>query len=162
MTPPPAPSPAPAPTLDASLDTSPAGLASHLRLALARVHRRARQEAVTKGDDVTASRLAALATVENHGPLTLGELAAIEQVQPPSMTRIVGRLEEQGFVTRQVDATDRRVARVEITPAGTEVLAVMRTRRNAFLAERVARFTDDERATLAAAVTLLERILEDD
>jgi DNA-binding MarR family transcriptional regulator len=158
MTPPPAANTA----TPEALDTSPAGLASHLRLALARVHRRARQEALTKGDDLTASRLAALATVENNGPLTLGELATIEQVQPPSMTRIVGSLEALGFLTREVDPADRRISRVEITPAGADVLAVMRTRRNAFLAQRVARFTDDERETLAAAVTLLERILEDD
>jgi DNA-binding MarR family transcriptional regulator len=146
---------------DDAVATAPAELASHLGLAVARVNRRARQEGLTTGDDLTASRLAALATIEKHGPITLGEVAALEQVQPPSMTRIVARLEEHGLVMREVDPADRRVARVRITPAGTDVLAVTRTRRNAFLARRVARFTDDERATLAAAVPLLERILDD-
>ena len=153
---PPAPAPA-SPTVD-DQGTAPiwprsrprcdgelAELASHLRLAVARLHRRARQEAVTAGDDLSASRLAALATIEKQGPITLGELAAEEQVQPPSMTRIVARLEEQGLVAREVDPADRRVARVVVTPAGTELLAVSRTRRTAFLAQRVARFTDDER-----------------
>jgi DNA-binding MarR family transcriptional regulator len=137
-------------------------MAARLRLAVARLHRRSRQEALTAGDDLTASRLAALATIEKQGPITLGELAAEEQVQPPSMTRIVARLEEQGYVARQVDPSDRRVARVEVTRAGADLLEVTRTRRNAFLAQRVARFTDDERAALAVAIPLLERILGDD
>jgi DNA-binding MarR family transcriptional regulator len=137
-------------------------MAARLRLAVARLHRRSRQEALTAGDDLTASRLAALATIEKRGPITLGELAAEEQVQPPSMTRIVARLEEQGYVARQVDPSDRRVARVEVTRAGADLLEVTRTRRNAFLAQRVARFTDDERAALAVAIPLLERILGDD
>jgi DNA-binding MarR family transcriptional regulator len=145
-----------------TLDTSVAGLAARMRLAVARLHRRARKEGIRRGDDLTASRLAALASIEKLGPLTLGELAAEEQVQPPSMTRIVARLEEQGLVVRTVDPDDRRVARVAVTRAGTSLLNVTRTRRNAFLAQRVARFTDEERATLAAALPLLERILEDD
>jgi DNA-binding MarR family transcriptional regulator len=129
---------------------------------VARVHRRSRQAGLTDGDDLTASRLAALATVENHGPLTLGELAAMEQVQPPSMTRIVARLEEQALVTREVDPADRRIARVAITAKGATVLEVNRTRRTAFLARRVERFTGAERDQLAAAIPLLERLLEDD
>ena len=133
-----------------------------MRLTVARLHRRARQEAIGRDDDVSPSRLAALATIEKRGPITLGALAAEEQVQPPSMTRIVARLEEQGLVTREVDASDRRVARVRITPAGAALLARNRTRGNAFLAQRLAGFTDDERAALVAALPLLERILEDD
>jgi DNA-binding MarR family transcriptional regulator len=153
--------PAPA-TVPAATGADLGELAARLRLAVARLHRRTRQEAVSEGDDVSPSRLAALATVEKQGPITLGALAAEEQVQPPSMTRIVARLEEQGLVTREVDESDRRVARVGITPAGSELLAVTRTRRNAFLAQRIDRFTDDERAALAAALPLLERILDDD
>ena len=94
---------------------SPAGLASALRLAVARLARRVRQEGTSAGDDLTASRLAALTTIEALGPITLGELAAIEQVQPPSMTRIVARLEEGGLVERQVDPNDRRIVRVRVT-----------------------------------------------
>ena len=138
-----------------------AALATRLRIAVARLHRRARQESMSGGDDLTATKLAALATVEKHGPLTLGELAALEQVQPPSMTRIVARLEEQGFVARETDPDDKRVVRARVTDAGVDVLDVMRTRRTAFVAQRVDRFTDDERATLASAIPLLERILED-
>jgi len=140
---------------------SPAGLASALRLAVARLARRVRQEGTSAGDDLTASRLAALTTIEALGPITLGELAAIEQVQPPSMTRIVARLEESGYVTRVVDPTDRRVARAVITDAGRELLARSRTRKDAYLARRVAELTDAERALLARALPLLERLQDD-
>ena len=117
---------------------APEDLAARLRLASARLSRRVRQAALSGGDDLTASRLAALATIEDVGPLTLGELAAVEQVQPPSMTRIVARLEEHGLAVRQVDPNDRRIARVQITDAGRETLARSRTRKDAFLARRVA------------------------
>jgi DNA-binding MarR family transcriptional regulator len=149
-------------TVPAVTDAELAGQAAQLRLAVARLHRRARQEAIGRDDDVSPSRLAALATIEKRGPITLGALAAEEQVQPPSMTRIVARLEEQGLVTREVDQADRRVARMRITPTGAALLARNRTRGNAFLAGRLARFTDDERDALVAALPLLERILEDD
>jgi DNA-binding MarR family transcriptional regulator len=160
----------PQPSAPASADTteaaeaapSPAALASQLRLAIARLSRRIRQETAIAGDHLTATGVAALATIERRGPITLGDLAAVERVQPPSMTRIVARIEELGLGTRVTDADDRRVARVEITDAGRTFLARSRTRKDAFLARRVARLTDAERALLAAAVPLLERLQDDD
>lgn len=77
------------------------------------------------------------------------------------MTRIVARLEEWGYVTRVVDADDRRVARAAITDAGRELLARSRTRKDAFLAQQVARLTGAERALLARALPLLERLQDD-
>ena len=136
-------------------------LASQLRLAVARLTRRIRQEAAATGEELTASTQGALASIERLGPITLGELAAVEQVQPPSMTRIVARLEEDGYVTRVVDPTDRRVARAAITDAGRTLLARSRTRKDAYLARRVAEFTDAERALLARALPLLERLQDD-
>ena len=103
-----------------------------------------------------------MATIERLGPITLGELAAVEQVQPPSMTRIVARLDEWGYATRLVDPSDRRVAHVAITDDGRELLARSRTRKDAFLAQRVARLTDDERAQLDAALPILEHLLDDE
>jgi DNA-binding MarR family transcriptional regulator len=138
-----------------------AGLASQLRLTIARLSRRIRQETVVDGEMLTTSTMAALASVERLGPITLGELAAVEQVQPPSMTRIVARLEETGYATRVPDPVDRRVARVEITKSGREFLTRNRTRKDAFLAKRVARLTDEERAVLATALPLLERLQDD-
>jgi DNA-binding MarR family transcriptional regulator len=139
---------------------APATLASQLRLTIARLSRRIRQETIG-GESLTASGMAALATIERLGPITLGELAGVEQVQPPSMTRIVARIEELGYATRVVDAGDRRVARLEITDLGRKVLARSRTRKDAFLAKRVARLTDEERAVVAAALPLLARLQDD-
>jgi DNA-binding MarR family transcriptional regulator len=136
-------------------------LASQLRFAVARLARQVRQAGIATGDDLTASRLAALATIEKQGPLTLGELAAIERVQPPTMTRLVSRLEELGLATREVDANDRRVSRVRETEAGRALLAKSRTRRDAFLTERIGELTAEERGLLARAIPLLERLTGD-
>jgi DNA-binding MarR family transcriptional regulator len=146
---------------DAGTDAEVAELAAHLRLALARLSRRIRQQAAATGEELTASTQAALATIERLGPITLGELAAVEQVQPPSMTRIVGRLEEWGYATRVVDPDDRRVARAVITDAGRELLARSRTRKDQYLARRIAELSDAERALLAGALPLLERLQDD-
>ena len=138
-----------------------AELASHLRLAVARLSRRIRQQAAVAGEELTASTQGALATIERLGPITLGELAAVEQVQPPSMTRMVGRLEEWGYATRVVDPADRRVARAVITDAGRELLARSRTRKDEYLARRIAELGETERALLARALPLLERLQDD-
>ena len=140
---------------------APEELAARLRLVTGRLARRVRSEGLGTGDDLTASRLSALATIEDSGPVTLGELAALEYVQPPSMTRIVARLEELGLAEREVDPRDRRVARVRITEAGRNVLAQSRTRRAAFLARRVGRLSPDERRALADALPVLEQLIDE-
>ena len=146
------------------MPTAPAvdsSLVAGLRLAVMRLSRRLRQQADGDGD-VTASLLSALSTIERQGPLTLGELAAVERVQPPSMTRIVSRLEELGYVARQPDARDRRIARVQVTEDGRRFVARSRTRKNAYLAERLRRFDADELGLLEQALPLLERLVEDE
>jgi DNA-binding MarR family transcriptional regulator len=130
-------------------------LPSQLRLAVMRLSRRLRQQSV---GDITQSQLSALSTVEHTGPIPLGELADIERVAPPSMTRIAAGLEERGLVARTVDASDRRVARVEITDAGRELIAETRTRRDAFLASRLAALSPEDQETLVRALPLLERL----
>src|ERR1700761_1262397 len=87
-------------------------LNSQLRLAVLRLSRRLRQKAT---GEVTASEMSALSAVAKHGYLALGELAAIEQVAPPSMTRIAARLEELGLLERRADPDDRRVSRGALT-----------------------------------------------
>jgi DNA-binding MarR family transcriptional regulator len=139
--------------------SDPEALPSALRLAVMRLARRLRQQSVGQ---VTASQHSALATVGARGPLSLGEMAAIEQIAPPSMTRIAARLEEMGLVQRQVDSADRRVARLAITAAGAHLLEETRTRRDLYLARCLQRFTAEERAALAAALPLLERLASDD
>jgi|SRR5215218_7676857 len=132
-------------------------LASRLRHALARSARRLRQEA---GTGLSPSLTAALATIERHGALTPSELAARERVQRPTVTRFVCRLEELGLVTRAADPTDRRSALVSITPAGRALLASARTRKDAFLSERLEGLSTADRATLERAAMLLEGMLE--
>src|SRR5918992_1274387 len=132
-------------------------LASRLRLDISRVARRLRQEA---GVELSPSQTAALATVERHGPLTPSELAARERVQRPTVTRVAARLEELGLVERAADPGDRRSALISVTPAGRELLAAARTRKDAFLSERLDALAPADRATLERAAALLEGMLE--
>jgi DNA-binding MarR family transcriptional regulator len=136
-----------------------ASLVAGLRLVVMRLARRLRQQ--SEGD-VTASRLSALSSINRLGPLTLGELAAVEKVQPPSMTKIVAKLEEQGFVVREPDLADRRVTRVRVSDEGRSYVTRSRTLKNAYLAERLDRFDAAERELLARALPLLERLVEDE
>ena len=130
-----------------------------LRLGVMRLARRLRQQA---DGEVTPSLLSALASVERLGPVTLGDLAAAERVQPPTMTRLVGRLEELGFVDRRADDRDRRVARVALTDAGRSYIADSRRRKDAYLARRLERLPAEEREALLRAVPVLERLAGDE
>jgi DNA-binding MarR family transcriptional regulator len=132
-------------------------LADRLRLSVTRLARQLRRHSDT---GASPTQISALATIERRGPLTLGELAAHEGVQPPTVTAAVGRLEQEDLVERQPDPDDRRIARVVVTNKGRKLLARNRSRKTAFLAQRLAALDDDERARLAAAVDVLERVLE--
>jgi DNA-binding MarR family transcriptional regulator len=138
--------------------TMTSGLPSRLRLAVTRLGRRLRQEAV---GDITASQLSALSTIERLGPMSLGELAEIERIAPPSTTRIAARLEERGLVVRTVDAADRRVARLVVSDVGQSMLKQTRTRRDAYLARRLQAMSAGEREILMQALPLLERLTGD-
>lgn len=141
------------------MEVSTATLPSQLRLAVLRLSRRLRQEAVGQ---VTPSQLSALASIAKHGELSLGELAAIERVAPPSMTRIAARLEESGLVARRVDPVDRRVARLVISEAGAALLDETTSRRDLFLAARLSELSAVDRDLVARAVPLLERLVTDE
>lgn len=134
-------------------------LPGSLRLAVARLARRMRQESV---DQITPSQLSALTSLNHHGPMSLGELASVEQVAPPSMTRIAGRLEGMGLIERRGDTADRRVARVMVTPAGQDLLKQNRSRRDMFLARRLAGLSGDDREVLRAALPLLQRLASEE
>jgi DNA-binding MarR family transcriptional regulator len=137
----------------ASTDTA---LASALRLSVMRLARRMRAERADTS--LTVTQLAALATLERHGPLTPGELAALERVQPPSMTRVVTTLQDAGLVDRTAHPSDRRQALLQITRAGTALLREDRRRREAWLARQLDELDDDERALLRAAAPVLDRL----
>jgi DNA-binding MarR family transcriptional regulator len=132
-------------------------LTSRLRMVVTRLSRRLRQEA---NEGATPSQLAALATVERHGPITLGDLAGHERVRPPTMTRIVAGLEEARLVRRETDAADRRVARVTITSDGIRLLARSRTRKDALLASLLDHLEPDDLAVVEQAVPILEALVE--
>jgi DNA-binding MarR family transcriptional regulator len=130
--------------------------AGRLRFAVARMARLLRQQD-RSGFGPTV--VAALATIERHGPLTLGELASREQVAPPTITKVVEKLEQNGFVARTVDVADRRCTHVAVTPKGAEQLQTYRTRRTEWLTGRLAELTDSERSVLAAALPVLEQLV---
>ena len=132
-----------------------AELAGRLRLATTRLARRLRQEADA---GLTPSQLSALAVVDHRGPLTLGALAEIEQVAPPSATKVVAKLEAEGLVERTVDPTDRRFVLVAITDAGRALMDRSRQRRTAWLAGRLHRLDPARRADLVAALDVLEEL----
>jgi DNA-binding MarR family transcriptional regulator len=137
-----------------TLDT--AALAHDLRLAVMRFSRRLRNQRVDQS--VTLTHLAALSTLQRHGRLSPGELAAHERVQPPSMTRVVVALEGMGLVTRSPHPTDGRQVVIELTPAAEELLAVEARAREAWLAGRLQELTAEERAVLREASAIMDKL----
>jgi DNA-binding MarR family transcriptional regulator len=132
-------------------------LAARLRLSVLRLSRQLRQQLV---GDLTQSQVSVLSSVEKLGNPTLGELAAYEQVQPPSMTRQIETLVARGLVDREAKEADRRIVRVKLTAAGQGILQKNRSLRTAFMAERMKRLPPEERARLSELVELLERLAE--
>jgi DNA-binding MarR family transcriptional regulator len=143
----------------ASLVRREGGLDSILRMAVTRLARRLRLE--RDADlDLSLSQLSVLGTLDRHGGMTVGELAAHEKVQPPSMTRTVTGLVGVGLVARRADPTDGRRVAVALSEAGRQVLAEDRRRRDAWLARRLRELGPDERDALRRAVPILERLAQ--
>jgi len=134
-------------------DTS---LAPELRSTVMRLARRLRR--MRADTSLTLTQLSALGTLDRHGAMTPGELAAHERVQPPSMTRVVNSLEEAGYVTRTPHATDGRQVVVTLSKAGEELLAQDRLQREAWLSQRLAELTPEERALLHRAAEVLDKL----
>jgi DNA-binding MarR family transcriptional regulator len=135
---------------------SPDILAIDLRTAVMRTSRRLRVEAT--GDVITPGQYTVLAQLNGNGPQTLRALAEREHVQAPSMTRIVNALADQGFVTRTAHPDDGRQIQVGITPAGKDVLAEAREQRTAWLAQRVAGLSDEDRQILSRAAQIMQQL----
>jgi DNA-binding MarR family transcriptional regulator len=132
-------------------------LAARLRLAVTRLARRLRQEA---GPGITPSMLSALSSAERQGPATMRDLCSVEQVQPPTMTRIVAALVAAGLVVREADPGDGRVAWVKVTPDGRRLLERSRRRKEAFLSRALRDLDPRELASLEAAASILERFTQ--
>ncbi|GIL36614.1 MarR family transcriptional regulator [Phycicoccus jejuensis] len=143
--------PAPAPTMTR---TQKDRLTSDLRMVCMRISRRVRFESST---DLAPHQFSALVRLED-GPRTPKEVAEIEQVSAPSMSRTVNGLVERGLVARADDPTDGRQVILSLTKEGRRAIRETRRRRDQWLATRLERLTDDERALLADATALLERV----
>ena len=135
----------------------PVEVAGRLRVSVTRLARLMRQQ---EESGLTPTLRAALASVARHGPMTLGELAAHEQVTKPTTTSIVSKLEGLGLVMRRADEGDRRVCWVEVTPLGRRRLEQHRERRTEWLASRLRALPPDQLARLAAALDALDTISE--
>ena len=137
-----------------TLDT--AALAHELRLSVMRFSRRLRNQRVDTS--VTLTHLAALSTLRRHGPMSPGELAAHERVQPPSMTRVVVALEGMGLVTRTPHPTDGRQVVIGLTPAADELLDAEARAREAWLSSRLQELSPEDRTTLRDAAAIMDKL----
>jgi DNA-binding MarR family transcriptional regulator len=135
---------------------TPEQLTVRLRDAITRLNRRLRQERPV--GDLTMTQLSALTSLRLGGALTPRELADLERVQPPTMTKIVSKLEERGLVKRSPHPTDGRQVLLAPTEQGLDMLSFYEKARDEWLAARLAELTPDERATVARAASILEAL----
>jgi DNA-binding MarR family transcriptional regulator len=126
-----------------------------LFLAIAQLSRKLRREAPT---GLTQGSITALASVDREGPLRLGDLAAIEGVRAPTMSRIVDNLVEERYVERIPDPADGRACLVRVTEDGQAVLRGARASRSKVLAVRVAKLAPEQRRRLFEAIAALEAL----
>src|SRR5580698_5752589 len=132
-------------------------LASSMRTCIMRLARQLRAE---RGDETLSfSQHSALAVIESRGPISPGQLAAFERVQPPSMTRIITALCNEGYIERSSRPDDRRHALLSTTPKGRELIRSDRERRSEWLATILKTLTPVERSELRAALPHLERLV---
>jgi DNA-binding MarR family transcriptional regulator len=144
------------PTVQTAARTD-AGLASELRLSVMRLRRRLSNER-HPDNPLSMGAMAVLGCLFRNGDLTVGELAAHERIQPPSMTRIVNALEAGRYVARRAHETDGRQVVVVLAELGRQTVLADRVRRDVWLARRLRELTADERDTLRRAAPLLERL----
>jgi DNA-binding MarR family transcriptional regulator len=138
------------------MSPNPEALADQLHSAAIGLLRQLRREDDAIG--ITAPRLSALSVVVFGGPLTLGQLAGAEQVKPPTMTRIVTGLEQDGLVERRDDASDGRLTQIHATAKGRKVMAAGRARRVETLTSAVEALDKKHRRELESGVRVLEAL----
>jgi DNA-binding MarR family transcriptional regulator len=128
------------------------------RLHSAAIHLLRRVRRVDEATGLSGAKLSALSVVVFGGPISLRDLAAAEQVRPPSMTRTVRELELEGLITRETDASDRRVTRIRATAKGERLLKEGRGARINLLADLLQALDFDELSLLDQASNVLERL----
>lgn len=131
-------------------------LTSALRLSLMRVVRRLRSQRVNTA--VSLSQLSALTTVKKYGPLSAGEVAAAERMQPPSMTKILASLETNGWIERASHPDDRRQSIITITESGRQLIDAENRARDEWLAMRLGEMSVADRDLLRDAIEVLDRL----
>lgn len=130
-----------------------------LRETITRLNRRLRQTRPV--GDLTVAQVSALQSLDSAGALTPRELAEAERVQPPTMTKIVARLEERGLVARAAHPTDGRQVILSPSPEGRQLMAEYRRSRDEWLALRLSKLTPEERETVQRAAEILTRLAKD-
>ena len=140
------------------LISMPNELAHTLRQTMLRLARRVRAERADSA--MSDGKLSVLFVLMNEGAQTLGSLAESERVTPPSMNRTINALVEQGFVTRESDATDGRKVVIDISDAGRRLVKETRRRRDAWFSSRLAALSPEERDLLEAAAPVLRRLAD--
>jgi DNA-binding MarR family transcriptional regulator len=145
-----------APTVEEITKTD-AGLASQLRVSVMRLARRLRNER-NPDNPLSVGAISVLGVLLRHGESTVGQLASQERVQPPSMTRTVNFLVEEGYAVRRPSETDGRSSLVEISERGRQMLLADRRRRDAWLAQQLKDLTPEERDLLRDVAELIERL----
>jgi DNA-binding MarR family transcriptional regulator len=139
--------------------TSDDDIAGRLYVVLARLTRTLRrQEPAQLGHGAVA----ALATIVRDGPLRVGDLAVREGVRAPTMTRIVASLAGDGYVTREPDPADARASLIRATSDGEELVSGTRAARSRLLGRRIAALSPEHRAALAAALPVLEELVDEE
>ena len=133
-------------------------MADRLHAAAIHLLRRLRVEDEALG--ISAPRLSALSVLVFGGPMRIGALAQAEQVEPPTMTRLVDAMERDGYVERAPDPRDRRAVIVRPTPKGTRALKQGRAQRVEALAAGLRALSPDQLSTLARGVEVLERVVD--
>jgi DNA-binding MarR family transcriptional regulator len=139
-------------------DESHRELASQLRRSVTQLNRRLRQQSLGQ---VSPAQASLLASIEVLGNATLGDLAAREQVQPPTVTRLVAALEELGLVHRVTDEHDRRCQRVSLTDRGRFEIGEIRARKTDYLLARMASLTEGDHALLASVARIVDHLVGD-
>ena len=140
------------------MDESAAELASTLRPSLLKLTRIVRNQRVDLA--VTLTQLSAMGTLKKLGPLSAGELATWERVQPPSMTKVLASLEELKFITRTVHPADKRQAVITLTDSGRELLDSESKSREAWLSRQLEKLSVEERDLLRRVIPVLDKLAE--
>jgi Transcriptional regulators len=131
---------------------------TRLRLTILRLARRIRRNEASR---FSPPQQSVLAILDSYGPMTPGRLAEIEAVQPPSITRILGQLEQLGVVTREPVKANLRQVQVRLTDEGRRAAAEVHSGRDEWLATMIEGLPRDRKASLIDLVETLEMMLEE-